>query len=726
MNFRRFLGIAAFLCLAVATPLSAQIITNVVPPLGGHGDLIRVFGNGFAPGGVRPATFSADFNLVVSTTSPNAVVSDSEIDLTNVPTTATSGYIHVYINGNKATSPQQFIVINTNAYATNFSPVYGASDTTVVVTGVHFQTGGVTNVMFNGVVSKKTASTPFLKSDNEIDVTAPTGVTTGPLVLMSKFGTAHNFSTATNVISSATNFFVAPAVTSFSPTNGRPATNVVITGTNFTAASAVQFGSFNALSFVISNNTTILASVPTNASTAVITISAPSGTILSPASSSRGFRMLPTIYAFSPPQGPTNTTITISGAGLNEQTSHPAVTVGGAAVTAFGTITPTTLSFNVPAAAASGLITVTTTNGSITSAQVFYMPAVINSFTPNIGAAGTQVQINGNSFTNASAVTFNGIPATTFVVTNNTTIGAIAPTGVTSGILSVTTPFGTTNSTALFYVAPTITSFTPTHGLPGARVMITGTSFTNASAVSFNGTPAASFVVTNNTTLSAIVPSGATTGKIAVTAPGGTGQSTTDFTIDMADVGVSISAAPNPVFLGSNLVYKIIVTNNGPITALNVRMTDTLPQSVTLKSAATSQGTLNTNANPVTGAFGDLVNNGSATVLLTVTPAATGFITNTVTIATDSLDPNSANDAAAIVTTVWPLPLLSIANLASNNLVRISWPAPLSGFTLQFRTDLSTNNFSWTNDLATRAINGSNISVIETNLGTPRFFRLTN
>jgi hypothetical protein len=726
MNFRRFFGTAAFLFLvSVANPVSAQIITNVTPPLGAHGDLVKILGNGFAPGGVRPSTLTVDFNGTLSTSSPNAVVSDSEIDITNVPTTASSGYIHAFVNGSEATSPQQFIVISTNAYVTNFTPVYGAQNTTVVLTGVHFSTGGATNVMFNGVLSKKTAGTPFLKSDNEMDVTAPSGVTTGPLVLMSKFGPTHNFSTVSNVISITTNFFVAPSLTSFSPATGRPNTNVVIKGTNFIAASAVQFGSVNATDFTVMDNNTIQATVPTNASTAAITVSPPSGTILSAAQSATSFKMLPTIYNFFPSSGPTNTLITISGAGLNEKAPHPDVTVGGGTVTTFGTISVNTLSFNVPTTASSGVITITTTNGSITSTQLFYLPASISSFTPIGGAAGTIVRINGNNFTNASAVSFNGIPATAFAVTNNTTLGAVAPAGVTSGVISVTTPFGATNSIALFYAPPTVISFTPTHGLPGTNVTITGTSFTNATAVLFNGTPAASFTVTNNNILSAVVPNDVTSGPITVAAPGGTNSSATDFTVDSTDIGVTVTALPDPVFIGSNLVYTIIVTNGGPVQALNVRLTNTLPQSVVLKSAATTQGSLTTNVSPIVGALGNLNSSNSATILLTVTPTVAGLITNTASIGSDSLDPNPANNIYSIATTVWPLPLLSITNLMSNNLVQISWPAPLSSFTLQFNTGLSAN-LVWTNDPAMKTMNGTNVSVIETNIGAARFFRLTN
>jgi uncharacterized repeat protein (TIGR01451 family) len=725
LNFRSFLGIAFLFLLVVAQPVSAQIITNVVPPLGSHGDLVRIFGNGFAPGNHRPSSLTVDFNGALSTSNTNAVVSDSEIDITNVPSAATSGYIHAFLNGNEAISPQQFVVISTNAYVTNFSPIYGAPNTPVTLTGVHFVTGGATNVTFNGVLSKKTATTPVINSDNSMTVTAPDGVLSGSLIVLSKFGAAHNFSTANNVITTATNFFAGPKLVSFSPGSGQPNISVTLKGTNFIAASAVQFGSVNASYFNVADNNTIQATVPTNASTAIITISPPTGTILSPGLSATAFKMLPTIYNFSPGAGAASTLITISGAALNEKSPHPEVTVGGGTVTVFGTISPNTLSFNVPATATSGLITVTTTNGSASGAQVFYLPASITDFTPIGGPAGTVVKISGNNFTNASAVSFNGVPAASFVVTNNSVIGAIAPAGATSGLISITTPYGTTNSTALFYAPPTITSFSPIHGLPGTNVTITGTSFTNALGVLFNGTPAASFTVSNNTTLSARVPNGATTGKITVEAPGGTNSSPTDFTIDLTDLAISVTDGPDPVFVHSNLVYTIVINNNGPVSALNVQLTNQLPVSVTLKSATTSQGSLITNANPVFGALGNINNGSSATVTLTVIPSVPGLITNIASIGSDSLDPNSANNSVTTVTTVWPLPFLAITNLMSNDLVRVSWPAPLSGFTLQFRTDLATG-LSWTNDPALKTVTGTNVSVIETNIGTARFFRLTN
>jgi len=65
----------------------------------------------------------------------------------------------------------------------------------------------------------------------------------------------------------------------------------------------------------------------------------------------------------------------------------------------------------------------------------------------------------------------------------------------------------------------------------GTPVAITGVSLTQASTVTFGGVKATTFVVNSDTKVTATVPTGAKTGKIAITTPGGTATSSGVFTV---------------------------------------------------------------------------------------------------------------------------------------------------------------------------------------------------
>ncbi len=68
-------------------------------------------------------------------------------------------------------------------------------------------------------------------------------------------------------------------------------------------------------------------------------------------------------------------------------------------------------------------------------------------------------------------------------------------------------------------------------GKPGQSAQILGQGLTGATGVTFNGVPATSLKVMNDTYMTATVPTGATTGKVVVTTPGGTLTSNVNFRI---------------------------------------------------------------------------------------------------------------------------------------------------------------------------------------------------
>jgi hypothetical protein len=706
MSFCSRFFIPVILPLLGASLVSGQNISSFNPTFGAYTDpsYVDINGSGFFPG-----TLVVKFGNAVCTTA--GATSSTHIQA-QVPTNAPFGPCHiiVQVNGNIAQSAALFTVIGPGPYISDFTPIIGSAGATVSINGAHFN--GVTNVTFNG----KTTLGTNISSFTNIQATAPAGVTTGPIGVFSSLGA---YITSSNLVTS--NFFIQPVISSVSPFTGRAGTNVLLRGTNFLGTTTVQFGSVFASSFTILSNGAISVTVPTNAATGPIGVTAPAG-FWSTDTSAPGsnFVVQPTIFGFTPGFGPVGTSVTINGANFNVGT--PSVKFGGVQAA-----TPTGVSFSqltavVPAGATSGPVTLTTTDGTSTSANLFYLPANISSFTPTNSAPGTTVKITGVNFTNASAVSFNGTPAS-FIVTNNTTIGATVPGGVLTGPISVTTPAGTANSVGLFYAAPVIISFSPTHGLPLTNVVITGANFLGATVVRFNGTNANFTPPTNNTTIVAVVPNGAQTGPITVGAPGGTNTSAASFVLDYtSDVGVNVVDAPDPVFITSNLTYTITVANSGPFNAPNVRMTNTLPVSVTLKSAATTQGTLSTNSSPITGALGNITNGTPVIVTLTVVPNALGTITDTVSVASDYPDPASTNNTFNAVTTVLPLPILAIRRAGQSQL-NISWPVALTNFGLQFNTVLNTG-VPWTNVGTPPVISGDQNVVTETNSGGGKFYRL--
>jgi uncharacterized repeat protein (TIGR03803 family) len=149
------------------------------------------------------------------------------------------------------------------------------------------------------------------------------------------------------------------------------------------------------------------------------------------------------------------------------------------------------------------------------------------------GKVGDTIGILGQKFTGTTAVFFNGVSAAFTLDTTypDTYLTATVPSGATKGKVTVVTPTGTLTSNKVFRVVPIILSFKPTSGKVGASVVITGSGLTQASKVTFGGGKAATFTVNSDSQVTAIVPAGAKTGKIAITTPGGTATSSGTFTV---------------------------------------------------------------------------------------------------------------------------------------------------------------------------------------------------
>ena len=151
--------------------------------------------------------------------------------------------------------------------------------------------------------------------------------------------------------------------------------------------------------------------------------------------------------------------------------------------------------------------------------------AEFSDFAPGSGEPGTTVTLSGSGFTDASGVSFNGVPAS-FTVDSDTSLTAQVPVGAVTGFVSVTTTLGTASSPRPFMVL----------GAPGSNVAAAAT----VTASSEN----------------------AGTGQLAGKAVDGNtdGSGTGDFTHEWASVGQKAGAWLNlqwasPVTLGSITLF---------------------------------------------------------------------------------------------------------------------------------------------------------------------------
>lgn len=557
----------------------AQTITGFSPTFGEPGTEVTIFGFGF----LQNATvfFNNDQAATPSITSTQIRAI--------VPVDAVTGRITV-LQGFGATSQTEFQV----APRVESFHRSGAVGVARVGTGDQLQINGA-NFLFNNNQSIATVkigevTIPGVNAPapNILFLTVPNNAVSGPISVTTPAGA---FVTSSNLVVSDT-----VIITGFTPHIGSGGAQVTISGGDFTTATNVTFNGVRA-QFGVTAADQIIATAPTNFGTGPIEVA----TTIATAVTSSNFvdvGTAPFIISFSPERGKAGEPIVIEGRNFIGVTN---VSFNGANAEFFAT-SDTQISAIVPTNVTSGPITVSSLGGSSASTNNFGVEPLITSFTPVAGEVGDQILIDGQNLSEIQTIKFGDIAAP-FTNTGPNQIHAIVPFGATNAPISALSAAGTNVTEADFIVTfgePLITDFSPSNGLPGHIVIISGFNFFGATKVTIGDVPA-QFGVTSDNQISMAVPNSSGNGPITVFGPGGTNQSTSLFFYAPLLTGFSPhkAAAGSPVTLmGTNLSgttrVEFISTNQSKIPSAFTVVSDGMLQAIVPTNVASGLITVTT------------------------------------------------------------------------------------------------------------------------------------
>jgi len=300
------------------------------------------------------------------------------------------------------------------------------------------------------------------------------------------------------------------------------------------------------------------------------------------------------ITSLSPTSGAVGTPVTITGTNFGTSQGTSTVTFNGISATPTSW-SATSIVVPVPSGATTGNVVVTVSGAASNGVAFTVLPTPsITSLNPTTGTAGSSVTITGTNFgttQGTSTVTFNGTVGTP-TSWNATTIVVPVPSGATTGNVVVTVSGVASNGVTFTVTAappPTITGFSPASASAGAAITVTGTNFTANGAIpqatlnqQGGGTIPASVSGASSTSLSFVIPTGAATGPVTVTANGQSAVSSGTLTITAAN-SFTLTATPSTATLlpGQTTTYQVSLASTNGFTQLAGLAVSGVPAGVT-------------------------------------------------------------------------------------------------------------------------------------------------
>jgi gliding motility-associated-like protein len=286
-------------------------------------------------------------------------------------------------------------------------------------------------------------------------------------------------------------------------------------------------------------------------------------------------------------------------------------------------------------------------SGSGTTAHIYRFVAATGQQDLTGIALASVVELNGSTQADAAgnnaALTLNNVAATSAVLVD------AFPPGVVSINRADTNPVTGTSVTFTVTFSEAVTGV----DLNDFSLALTATATGNIASI----VPVSSGVysvtvnnITGNGTLGLNLNATGTGIADLALNPIATGFTGELYTIlPTADLAITKTASSLSPIIGSNVVFTLTATNNGPRAGTGITVTDQLAAGYTFVSATPTTGTYNA----ATGvwAIGSLANGANTTIAITAKVNALGNYINSAAISGSENDPNPANNVSSITLT---------------------------------------------------------------------------
>ena len=543
---------------------AAPKVAAVTPASGGlsGGTLVTVTGSGFT--GATAVTFAANqgFGLVIESDSRLIVYSPA------APGPGTVGVAVVTPEGTSPAGAEFTYAENPPPQVTAVNPPTGgpAGGTRVTITGSGFM--GASAVDFG---PSNPGTELAVVSDTQLTVTtppqpAPPANATVDVVVTTSEGSSPAVA--------GDHFTYTVQVSAVAPAAGPPAggTTVTLIGTGFMDAAAVYFGTNPGSDIAIVTDTQLTVTVPPGTGTVDVTVTTVGGGSSPPGvGATFAYEPTPQLYlrvwqamaahaqdqaAAAGAQGGAAFTFALQGTGVTVtlSSSNGRFNPGDFWRFALRPIAPATVyparylvagqspegprtwicplalvTWQDTTAGVASLVPqfwnlVTLTN-TITTGRPTSGGPTVTAITPTSGvpSGGTLVTLTGTGFLGATLVNFGTVAAASVSILSDTEITVVSPPGSGRVNVSVEASTGTSQSPAPFLYLG-VAGISPATGPPGGgtTVTLTGSGFTQATAVNFGGAPGTNLTVVSDTEITVVSPSGSGVVNVTVMTPFGT------------------------------------------------------------------------------------------------------------------------------------------------------------------------------------------------------------